>query len=290
MRLRYAAAIAAASLALVPGFAHAVNLVPNPSFESFTSCPTGYGQINVAAPWNTPNTGTSDHLNACAPATFPSVNVPNTEMGFQAAQNGVGFAGLIPYSSAPDYREYIQAPLNSPLVAGTPYTVSFYVSCADIALYTVDRLGAYFSVGAVGPVPNYAALPYTPQVESPVNVQLANSTGWTLITGTFVAAGGEDHIIIGSFHDDATTNTGPGPGTWPGYSYYFVDGVNVEVALPVEQACCMSDGTCSMQFPGECQFLGGSPGGPGTTCVPQDPCGSTGTRKGTWGELKIRYR
>src|SRR5262245_10909901 len=192
--------------------AHGVNLVPNNSFETYTSCPTGFGQIAVATPWDTPNTGTSDCLNACAPVVFPSVNVPSNEQGFQAALTGVGYAGLIPLSAAPDYREYVQAPLTSPLTPGMPYLVKFHVSLADLSLLAIDRIGAYLSVGPVGPVPNYAALPFTPQVESPANAFLTDATNWTLISGVYVATGGEDHIVIGNFHDDASTASVPGPG------------------------------------------------------------------------------
>lgn len=289
-RLRRAPTLALATLlTLLPAAARAVNLVPNPDFESYTSCPTSYGQLLVAAPWDTPNTGTSDYLNACAPATFPSVNVPATQLGFQSAYNGVGYAGLIPYSSAADYREYLSAPLTAPMQAGMPYQVTFHVSLADTSLYAIDRIGAYFSVGPVGPVPNYAPLPYTPQIESPANVALNNSTGWTAISGVYVAVGGEDHITIGSFRDDASTAATPGPGDWPGYSYYFVDGVVAELVQPTEQACCLSDGTCSMQYPGECTLLGGAPGGPGTTCSP-DPCQPTHTKRRTWGAIKTTYR
>ena len=286
---RLALGLLAPALLLAPCAAQAVNLVPNPGFESYTMCPVTFGQTYEAAPWDTPNTGTSDYLNACAPATFPSVNVPQTQMGFQTAFDGVGFAGLIPYSSAADYREYVSSPLTAALQAGQPYLIQFRVSLADTSLYAVDRLGAHLSVGPVGPVPNYAPLPYTPQIESPANVALSNSTGWTLISGTFVALGGEDHITIGSFRDDASTALSPGPHTWPGGSYYFIDGVSVEIALPTEQACCLSDGSCSMQFPGECTFLGGSPAGPGTTCTP-DPCTPTNGRARSWGEIKTTYR
>jgi hypothetical protein len=286
---RHSLAVLACALLLPAASARAVNLVPNPSFESISSCPTGYGQIAVAAPWDTPNTGTSDCFNPCAPATFPSINAPYTQLGFQNANTGVGYVGIIPLSAAPDYREYVSAPLLAPLAAAQSYTVTFRVSLADTALLAIDRLGAYFSVGPVGPVPNYAPLPYTPQVESPAFAFLTNSTGWTSITGTFVATGGEDHITIGNFHDDATTNTTPGPGNWPGGSYYFIDDVSVEVVLPTLQACCTADGQCSMQFPGECTLVGGTPAGPGTTCTP-DPCGPTPARRASWGRLKASYR
>jgi hypothetical protein len=290
MDLRHArhAVLAWAALA-APLAAHAVNLVPNSSFESYTSCPTSFGQISVASPWDTPNTGTSDYLNACAPVVFPSVNVPSNEQGFQNALTGVGYAGLIPLSAAADYREYIQAPLASPLAPGTPYLVKFYVSLADLSLVAIDRLGAYLSVGPVGPVPNYAALPYTPQVESPANLFLTDATNWTLISGIFVASGGEDHIVIGNFHDDASTSTVPGPGNWPGGAYYYIEDVSVEVSLPAEEACCLPDHTCSMQFPGECAYLGGVSGGPGSTCTP-NPCKPVATETNAWSSVKTLYR
>lgn len=284
------AAIAlACALGLLATPSHAVNLVPNASFETYASCPTNYGQTYLAAPWDAPTTGTSDYLNACAPVVFPSLNVPQNQLGYQNALTGVGYAGLIPFSAAPDYREYIQAPLSSPLVANTPYLVKFHVSLADSSSLTVDRLGAYLSVGPVGPIPNYAPLALTPQVESVANVPLSNSSGWTLISAVILAAGGEDHITIGSFRDDASTSTSAGPGTWPGGAYYYIDDVSVELAVPTEQACCMSDGSCSIQFPGECALLGGSPAGPGTTCFP-NPCEPTKTQSKTWGAVKSSYR
>lgn len=269
--------------------AHAVNLVPNDSFESYASCPTAFGQIYQAVPWDGPTTGTSDYFNACAPATFPSVNAPATEQGFQNALTGVGYAGIIPYSSAADYREYIQAPLTSPLVVSTQYLVKFHISLGDLSSIAIDRLGAYLSVGPVGPIGNYAPLALTPQVETPANVHLTNATGWTLVSGVVVASGGEDHIVIGSFHDDASTSTVPGPGTWPGGAYYFIEDVSVEVYTAAEEACCVPGGGCSMQFPGECTLLGGTSAGPGTTCTP-DPCEPTATRPGTWGAVKTIYR
>jgi hypothetical protein len=276
-------------LGVFPAAAHAVNLVPNPSFESFAGCPTSFGQISLAAPWDTPNTGTSDYLNACAPVVFPSLNVPQNQLGFEPAHSGVAYAALIPLSAAANYREYIEAPLASPLAPGTPYLVRFWVSLADSALLAIDRIGAYLSVGPVGPVPNFAALPFTPQVESPANVYLSNANGWTLVSGVVVAAGGEDHITLGNYHDDATTNSVAGPGQWPGGSYYYIDDVSVEAVAPTVQACCLPDGSCSMQFPGECLLLGGTPAGAGTTCSPS-PCNPTAVHRKTWGALKGIYR
>lgn len=283
-----AAVIACAPLAAAPA-AWAVNLVPNPDFETYVNCPFNYGQLAEAAPWSAPTTGTSDYHNVCTSGPY-APDVPQNPLGFQNAYSGVGYAGLIPYSAAPGYREYLEAPLNTPLVAGTAYQVRFRISLADSSIYAVDRLGAYLSVGTVGPVGNDAPLPYTPQVETPAGVPLADMTNWVLVSGTFVAAGGEDHIVIGSFRDDASTQLTPVPGTWPGGSYYYIDDVSVEEALPdTDQACCL-DGQCTVLTAGECQSLGGTALGPGTACDP-DPCGPTSTRtRKTWGGLKTIYR
>jgi hypothetical protein len=286
-----AATLLTCGLVLAPA-AQAVNLVPNPSFETYFNCPTGYGQFFECVSWNEPTTGTSDLFNVCSPLSFPSVNVPTNTSGFQAAYDGVGYAGIIPFSSAADYREYVQAPLTSPLVNGNTYSVSFRVSLADTSLFAVDRLGAHFSIGPIGPTGNYAPLALVPQVESPVNVALNNSTGWTQIAGTFVAAGGETHVTIGNFHDDVSTNTSPGPSVWPGGSYYYIDAVNVEVVNNnVDQACCLPDGQCTLLTPAECQLLGGTPAGVGTNCGSggDDPCGVTPSTRETWGKVKSMY-
>jgi len=283
-------AVALSTLIVVATPAFAVNLVPNPSFETYANCPSTFGQFYECVGWTMPNQGTSDLFNVCSPTGFPSVSVPVNTSGVENPQNGVGYAGIIPWSPAPDYREYLQAQLTSPLVNGNTYAISFWVSLADTSSIAVDRIGAHFSVGQIGPLGSNTTLLVTPQVESPVNVPLNVSNGWTLISGTFVAAGGEDHVIIGSFRDDASTNTSPGPSVWPGGAYYYVDAVSVEfVNQNVDQACCLPDGQCAVMLPGECQALGGTPAGVGTSCVPDDPCGATPTEGTSWGRVKARY-
>ena len=110
------AALLCATALVAPASAPAVNLVPNPSFETISSCPTAFGQLANATPWFQPTAGTSDVYNACVTGfpTFPVPGVPGSPFGFQAARTGVGMAGFI-VSNVNDYREYIEAPLTSPL-------------------------------------------------------------------------------------------------------------------------------------------------------------------------------
>jgi hypothetical protein len=282
--------VLAAGLALVvalPAPARAVNLVPNPGFENVSPCPTGFSQLFKAAPWTDPNTGTSDAYNACSPGGFPTVNVPANTFGYQNAHGGVGYAGFL-VRNFNDYHEYVQAPLNAPLAPATTYSVEFWVSLADTSNGAVDRLGAWFQAGPLA-VGNFLALPFTPQVESPAGTYLDDTTNWIKVSGTFVAAGGEDHIVIGNFHDDATTNVQPMPGGYPGINYY-VDDIVVEAVAPgVDQACCLPDGSCTLTTPGECQALGGTPLGAGTNCG-SGACGPVPARRATWGRVKAGYR
>jgi len=267
--------------------AAAVNLVPNDSFELYANCPAGYSNMFDVAVWTAPTTGTSDFHHSCANNPPFAPDVPTNPLGFQFARTGEAYCGFIPSSAAPDYREYIEAPLTSTLVIGTTYLVTFYVSLADDSMISIDRIGAYFSNGSVGPVGNYAALPYTPQVESPAGTFLDDTVNWMLVSGSFVANGTETHIVIGSFRDDGAQNTQPASGTWPGGAYYYIDDVSVEPQVAVDQPCCIA-GACSMALPGECAAAGGV-----TIAAPDcepSPCGATVATKTTWGRLKTIYR
>lgn len=198
------------------------NLVPNPSFETQSACPTGYSQLPLASPWTPAHAGSPDYFHTCA-AAATGMGAPGNDFGNQTPRTGQGYAGL---NARPVnlYREYIEAPLTSPLVAGRTYEVSFYVSLADQSQWAVNQMGAFFSVG---PVPNTGSyvLGVTPQV-SYTGGYLQNKSGWTLISGTFVAVGGEDHLVIGNFADNPATPTLTGQGGAYPFSYYYVDDVS----------------------------------------------------------------
>ncbi|MFT7670891.1 MAG: hypothetical protein ACI8X5_003604 [Planctomycetota bacterium] len=220
------------------------NLVPNPSFEVNTGCPSGAAQLNLATPWNQPTTGTSDYFNSCA--TDPLLGVPNNNIGSQAAFQGDAYAGFIAYHQPiPSYREYMQVPLNSPLLRDRDYEISFNVSRSDNSVFAIDRIGAYFQVGPVS-VNSYLALPYAPQVASPISVPLINATGWTLVSGSFTAKGGETHMVIGNFVQEVSTIPTHIGGSNP-VAYYYVDQVCVQ-ALPSNETgtklCFGESGVC----------------------------------------------
>jgi hypothetical protein len=109
----------------------AQNLVPNPSFETYTACPTGSSQLNKATPWVGTN-GSSDYFNSCA---GPPINVPNAAYGYQQARTGNAFSGIYFINGySVNYREYSQVKLTTPLTVGDCYLVKFYVNCVNRTL------------------------------------------------------------------------------------------------------------------------------------------------------------
>ena len=213
---------------LVLAFTPAVlaqNLVPNPGFETYTSCPTTIGQTSKCVAWSTPTTGTSDYFHSCH--TGPIVGVPSNTWGTQAAHGGNAYASFIVYMDAGAYvGEYLEVALSSPLVSGEQYDVSFWVSLCDKSAWAIAELGAYLSVGSVSVAAGTTPLPYTPQIENLSTNVLTDKSGWAQITGTFTAAGGETHLVLGSF-TAASVMTKQFVGGMLQWANYYVDDVNV---------------------------------------------------------------
>ncbi len=199
----------------------AQNLVDNYSFEILTNCPTNYGGqgATIAPPWWSPSFGSPDIFNECT--TNGLVDVPDNWPGSQTPITGVGYAGVYTYIFSYEYREYLMQEMLQPLVAGTWYEVSFYVSPGEDGC-TVAEIGArltrdipwLFEVGAYGLIP---------PIESNQGL-LDDYEGWTLISGCYKALGGERYLTVGNFRDDANTTLEP---VCDYISYYYIEDVSV---------------------------------------------------------------
>lgn len=202
----------------------AQNLVPNYSFETITSCPTGFGGAGptLAPPWTAPTMGSPDLFNACS--TNAITDVPTNFFGTQDPVTGDGYAGIYCKLVSYEYREYIQAPLTSPLVAGTWYNVSFYTAPAEYGC-PMEHMGAALTTTA--PSSNSVThLNLTAQVEN-MNGFISDYENWTLISGCFQAEGGEQYITIGNFYGDADTPLDPDCQS-TGNAYYYIEDVVVQ--------------------------------------------------------------
>lgn len=211
-----------ASLLLPPLAAQ--NLVPNASLETFSSCPNTSGQIALAVGWNSPNGGTVEYLNACASIPY---SVPPNVWGDEPAHTGVAYAACItwtPHSNS--WREYIEAQLTTPLIAGNTYEVSFWLSLADKSGRAIADIGAHLNVGPHLGITNGDPLPVVPQVSNAPGNFITNTSGWVQVLGTFTASGGETHIAVGNFKDNASTPTVLNNGATV-YATYYIDDVSV---------------------------------------------------------------
>jgi OmpA-OmpF porin, OOP family len=216
------------------------NLVPNPSFEYSTACPSAYSQITLCYPWYSATMGTPDYFDSCG--IHYSLQVPANNMGYQLPHTGAAYACI--YASQRRFkfnvREYLTAPLIRTLTKGTFYYVSFYVSLADTSAYGTNKLGAFFSDTNFAPVQGYLMLAQ-PQVLNKEGNSLINNKDWVQVEGMFEAKGHETHISIGNFFNDTTAGyIANGVGHRWDESYYYLDDVLVT-------PCDSSNGRC-LQF------------------------------------------
>jgi len=225
---------------------NAQNLVPNPSFEIYDTCPNSTNQVYRATGWNI-DINSSDYYNSCA-TYYSMVAVPNTGSGYQCPANGNAYCGFTAYRKIQgQYREYFGRAISNPLNIGQKYFISFKLSLAEgISNCAINNLGIKFSNVNYGdttllpvpiPVMDNTASFYT-------NVIISDSLYWTTISGTYIADSSYQYILIGNFFDNNNTDTSLFFGTWC-QSYYFIDDICVSAdsltcVIPNESNVCDS--------------------------------------------------
>ena len=185
------------------------NIVPNPSFESMSA------DCEVMNPEFMCSVGWSDYLN------LDAVNTP--DIGYEGAVffppstidafDGNQYLNLECSTGNP---EYAQIDLTEPMQAGVSYCVSFYASHSQESPEVAPSLGVYFSGTPLLDSPFELGL--EAHVQGPINF---DPTAWTLISGNYLAQGGENILVVGGFE-----NTGTMP-----FPYMYIDMLSV-VAMP----------------------------------------------------------
>lgn len=210
------------------------NLVPNNGFDIYTTCPSQSSQYFLTPPWSRVDstTGTPDYMHKCFLNGLQSI--PNNFYGYQQPVSDSGYYGLITYRVFSEVREYLTSPIVHPLYPGKSYRAGFYASLSDTMMFASDHLGAHFSVGRLKGNNDFKTISKVPQVDNPAGSLITDTKNWTLIADTFVASGGEDHITIGNFYDDLSTQTLiVDSGTTIRYGYYYIDEVFL-MPMPLE--------------------------------------------------------
>ena len=204
------------SLTVTP-FDHAlyaqVNLVPNPSFEEYSSCPTapgsvGNNQLEKAVHWYKPSPATTDYYNVCQVDISTGVNVPANWMGYQYAFHGNAYVGLVIYDSAfKQTAEYIQCKLLEPLEACKTYTIRFLTSLGDFSPVATNTIGARLDKTPIQKSgwDQFWAFNLPSHVGAPNFV--TDTLNWVLVSGIYVAEGGEEYLTIGGFSRDTASQS-----------------------------------------------------------------------------------
>ncbi|MCH2229205.1 MAG: T9SS type A sorting domain-containing protein [Crocinitomicaceae bacterium] len=235
--MRFQSSVTLSLFLLLFGFnSIAQNLVKNPYFDSIpATCPCD-GTFSlvmgteIAKHWYTPNRGSSDFYHSCTVAPCNNI-IPNVWQGHQLPFFGDGYAGIMLRSTMfLEYAEYIQTQLISPLEEDSTYCVEFYVNLGDSSGLAISQIGLYFSNDSLVQN-NFDPFLVTPQIVSPPGAYLTNTSGWTKISGEFLALGGEEYITIGRFKPKDSLQIMPSnlsaSNTFLTQSYYHVDGVSV---------------------------------------------------------------
>lgn len=208
-----------------------INLVPNPSFENFSYCPTTQGDLHGLNNWLSFGL-TPDYYNSCAAgASFPDVSVPSNFLGYQDALDGNSYIGVATWCSPCNStdREYVGVQLTQTLSIGLRYYVSAYISRADsnfgFSVCPTDNFGFRFSGNSFNSV-NVAPTNNFSHVHS--NTIINNRLGWTKISGSFVADSNYRFVTIGNFYDNINTNSTACTDSFS-VAYYYVDKICVSL-------------------------------------------------------------
>ena len=216
------------------------NLVPNAGFDTSALSPSYYGQICHPTGWSSPSGycalvyghGSPDYYKvggtggAGTPLTFWATVNPHS---------GAGMAGFGTYLPSPvNFREYIRTTLTSPLVPGTVYDVSFWITNGITWLngHATNNIGIAFTTTLLSQA-GTSNIAVIPQVEY---TSVLWDTLWQQLSFTFTATDASQYMTIGNFRTDAATtiaNMKTVCCPTSSAAYYYIDDIIVQPATPL---------------------------------------------------------
>lgn len=184
---------------------HAQNLVPNGSFEDYTTCPGSYSR-NPAEfrvnDWRSLTWGSPDYFNACSEG---EAAIPYNWAGVSDAFEGHGYVGLYTYMAIKDYREYLHTKLTEPLIKDSIYHIEFRYKLSSYSKYCTDRIGLLIS-DSLPTLRNDRPLRMAPSATFLKDSALTPETGsWELAVAEYRAKGNEQFLTIGNFSNNTET-------------------------------------------------------------------------------------
>jgi len=196
-----------------------INLVPNPSFEEYDTCPNNLNQTHYLLSWEDMWNSSSDYYNSCSTNIHSSI--PNNFMGFQFPDDGNAYIGLFTHGAGvTNYREYVGCALINNLEIGQKYFLSLKVNAANSNQCFTNNIGIQFSNHNYSQITNFSHL---------YSIDIINDTlNWVTINGSFIADSAYQYLIIGNFFDDQNTDT-------------LMLGLNSSSYYNIDQVCVSTD-------------------------------------------------
>lgn len=199
------------------------NLVPNPSFEQYTQCPTSISNITQATGWYSYTLTTPDYYNC----TSLNTGIPRNFSGYQYPASGNGYAGIISFQGGTgDRREYITTEI-PPLAPGTEYSVAMSINLGNISSYAINDISVFFIKDGPKTLVNSTSVIVTPHVTYTNYGVIKDTANWIRIKNNFIADSAYTHFVIGSFGSltsidiDTVAQLGS-------YAYYNIDSVEIK--------------------------------------------------------------
>jgi len=228
------------TIAFTFGKINGQNLVPNGSFETYSSLPNSLSDWSFCTGWNNVNMSMSTWPYATPDFYHTSgtgdAQLPNCKYGTVNPHTGNAIMGLYSrHSSQTNARDYIATQLSAPLVVGTTYNISFWITNGGAPYYygsACNHFGIQLSMSPLNQN-QHENIGGTPQAEIAAQHWSSN---WVQYTFTYVATNPYQYVTIGNFNNDATTSTtNHASANYNAGVYYFIDDVVIEptVVLPV---------------------------------------------------------
>ncbi len=205
----------------------APNLVPNPSMEQYTTCPTDHSQAAYCTGWFPYTIGTPDYFNACS--GNPLYSVPNNMNGStQTAAGGNAYMGLFTRTNVGDVKEYISTNI-PPLAIGEEYEVSIMVSLSELMGLGTNDLGVHFIDKGPATIGITTTVPVIPKVSYSGYGPITDKVNWVTLKAVFTADSAYKQIVVGGFKTMGNQTTATAPGGGGSGTYYYVDSVAVRL-------------------------------------------------------------
>ena len=200
------------------------NLLHDPSFECYTSCPSNINttELHQLEHWGQ-TAGTPDYYNSCSII----MNVPDNIMGSEDARSGYGYVGMYLIDRG-DYREFLTAKLMEPLEKEKWYVIRLFAAMSENSGIATDAF-EFLLTDKYPEIDSSELDDIKPQViNEPGN--FADRYTWKKICGMYLAEGGERYITMGNFNTNKNSAASMKRVTESAgeFAYYFIDDFTIE--------------------------------------------------------------